>query len=278
MATRQEKKQFKFDSSVQKTEDYSIFNRLNGNRSVLPARVNKIVRSIKSIGQVPAPIIVNEKYEVVDGQGRLEAFKQINLPVYYMVVEGLGFNECIAMNIDQANWKLADYISSHSEQGNTNYILLSELLNRYKAYGIDLRPIIRAITNGYEVDNKIIKNGEFVCTQEDYNNAVEILNYAARFHDLIREIGGGKKTYLYSAICFAFMCDKCDNERLYKKMSENIREFRRCSSIKDCLEELSGMYNHRIKVESKLYLNIEYEKWQAARYPWYKSRYGKAIS
>lgn len=278
MATNKKKSvMFKFNNFIQKTDDYSMFKRLHGNRTVLPLRVKKIIKSIQAIGQIPAPIIVNEKYEVIDGQGRLEAFKQLNLPVYYMVVEGIGIEECIAMNIDQTNWKLTDYIDSYSEQGNTNYIFLSELLKRYARFNITIAPVVRAITNGFDVDNRIIKSGEFICTQEDYNNAIEVLNFEARFAELVEKIGGGRKDFVYSAIGYGFMCKNCDNERLYKKMSENIRDFRRSSNLKDCLEELSEVYNHKARVDTKVYLHIEYERNQAAKYPWYKTRYGENI-
>lgn len=271
------KANFRFNNFIQKTSNYSIFERLQGNRSVSLARVKKIINSINKIGQIPSPIIVNEKYQVIDGQGRLEAFKQLDLPVYYMVVEGIGIDECIAMNIDQTNWKLTDYIESYAEIGNMNYIFLSKLLSSYSKFGIGIAPVIRAITNGCDVDSRIIKSGKFICTKEDYNNAVEILNYEARFKDVIEKIGGGRKDFIYSAIGFAFMCKQCDNDRLYKKMNENIRDFRRCANLKDCLEELSNIYNSRARVEMKCYLHILYETEQAAKYPWYKTRYGENI-
>ena len=96
------------------TNDYDMFKRLEGNRSVTELRVKKISNSIKTVGYVMNPIIVNERFEVIDGQGRLEVLRRLELPVYYIVVNGIGRKECIAMNINQTNWSLYDYIQSYA--------------------------------------------------------------------------------------------------------------------------------------------------------------------
>lgn len=110
---------------IYQTENYSIFKRLSGNRGVEDSRVLSILKSIQNVGYIKNPIIVNEKYEVIDGQGRLEACKRLGLPVYYSIAEGAGIEECIAMNINQKNWKVEDYINSYGELGINSYIFAS---------------------------------------------------------------------------------------------------------------------------------------------------------
>ena len=76
------------------TTDYSIFKTLEGNRAVKDHRVDKIVKSICNIGYVTSPILVNEKMEVIDGQGRLQALERLGMPVEYIIHEGVGIEEC----------------------------------------------------------------------------------------------------------------------------------------------------------------------------------------
>ena len=64
---------------VKSTKNYEMFQKLEGNRPVLERRINKIIASINNVGYITSPIIVNDKYEVIDGQGRLEALKQLKL-------------------------------------------------------------------------------------------------------------------------------------------------------------------------------------------------------
>ena len=120
------------EKEVFKTNDYSKFTKLNGNRRVDEARVLKIISSIEKVGYITSPIIVNEKMEVIDGQGRLEALKRLELPVEYIIQQGIGIEECIAMNIHQVNWKDRDYIESYANRGFESYRFLKELLDKYK--------------------------------------------------------------------------------------------------------------------------------------------------
>ena len=116
--------------NVYVTKDYSIFKRLVGNRDIPETRISKIVESIQTIGWIHNPIIVNEKMEVIDGQGRLTALQRLKMPVEYIVAEGAGNKECIYMNMNMVNWKLPDFIKSYAEQGNENYQRLLGLMEK----------------------------------------------------------------------------------------------------------------------------------------------------
>ena len=63
------------------TTDYDIFKRLEGNRADIERRAKKVIKSIKAVGQIKAPIIVNERFEIIDGQARAEAFRRLGLPI-----------------------------------------------------------------------------------------------------------------------------------------------------------------------------------------------------
>ena len=264
----------RYNNVVKKTYDYTMFERLKGNRNVEPQRVDKIKKSIESVGYIPNPIIVNEKYEVIDGQGRLQACKELGLDVYYLVVEGIGMEECISMNMEQSNWKVMDFIQSYAEMGNLNYVYLLALMKRYQDYNFGFDSILRAATNGCRPVNSIIKGGKFICTENDFNKAVETLNYMAKFSDLVSQIGG-RSDYVYSAIGLTYRFNGCDTDRLFKKMTDNIREFRRCGNLEDCLEELSNIYNNRLRQDSKMYFHIIYKQDESKRRQWYLSRYKK---
>ena len=56
---------------IYETTDYGKFKVLCGNRFV--DHSDMIVESIKSVGLLNSPIIVNDKYEIIDGQNRFDA-------------------------------------------------------------------------------------------------------------------------------------------------------------------------------------------------------------
>ena len=173
---------------IYRTTDYSKFKRLDGNRKIPSSRVSKIVNSIKKVGYILSPILVNEKYEVIDGQGRLEALKQLGMPVDYIISCGIGIEECVAMNIYQTNWTMTDYIESYAETGSMSYIYLLQLI---RAFGkkLQTKVIISAVTGKDELPQNQIRNGDFVCTVADYNMATSILTYLLEFKPVIDRVG-----------------------------------------------------------------------------------------
>ncbi|MBQ1790336.1 MAG: ParB N-terminal domain-containing protein, partial [Oscillospiraceae bacterium] len=103
--------------------DYDSFKVLDGNRDPEKnSRIKKIERSIDKVGFIEAPILVNEHYEVIDGQARLAVAKKHGYPIYFCILPGKGIEECIALNQSSTAWTIMDYIHSYAAQGNENYI------------------------------------------------------------------------------------------------------------------------------------------------------------
>lgn len=255
------------------TTDYSMFHRLDGNRSIEKSRKNKVRRSVRNIGQIPVPIVVNEKYEVIDGQARLEVFEELGLPVYYIVCDGLGIADCIAMNISGTNWRINDYIDSYAEQGNTSYVLLKSLIDEYPE--ILLTNIACAATGLFSVPTDTIKNGQIEISKRDAAYAREILDYILKFMPTIKNEGMDNERTLVNALMFAFQYDDVDNEYLLAKFTQNYRKISGFGKIDDCLECLSEVYNIRRKT-GRVYMRDAYRKAMEDKYSWYAKKWGKA--
>ena len=73
------------------------------------------------------PIVVNEKFEIIDGQGRFKALKTLSLPIEYILIPGLGLEECKKMNENSTTWNSRNFIVSEAELGNENYQRLLNL-------------------------------------------------------------------------------------------------------------------------------------------------------
>ena len=116
--------------NIKTTKDYSLFKKLLGNRVIKKSHVQKLKKSI-SEKYIPTCIIVNEKYEIIDGQNRFEALKQLQLPVEYRIVNNLTLKDAIRLNISNSNWKFEDYVNSFAEEGNPYYNILVKASNEY---------------------------------------------------------------------------------------------------------------------------------------------------
>lgn len=169
------------DIKVYVTEDYSIFNQLNGNREVIPRHVNEIVNSIQKNGYYPVPILVDNNYTIIDGQHRFEALKQLNLPVYY-VKNGFIDNDCIELNANSKNWNVVDYIKFYASKDIKSY---QDLLNLWAPFLSDRQSVFHSFTglklgvfgdNAHAIDK--IKKGTFVLPKNiaDISLRLSIIN------------------------------------------------------------------------------------------------------
>ena len=250
----------KQQNTVYRTDEYDVFNTLQGNRDVLAGRVSKIIKSIKANGYIFNPIIVNENMEVIDGQGRLEALKALNMPVDYIIVDGLRIKDCIALNIYQTKWNTMDYINSFADMGNINYSYIRHLCKRFSS--ISIRVIVSAISNkyiGFEISNKTVQSGNMTCTAEQYEKATSILEYLEKFMGYI-DVNKGRTELIYTALIFAYKSDSVDNDRMLERFikyygSDIVKPF---NAIEGALQALNTVYNYRSSNE-RLHLEVEYE-------------------
>jgi hypothetical protein len=108
-----------------KTTSYQIFSFLKQNRKIQKRTVKLLINSINKIGYVDAkPIIVNSNYEIIDGQHRFEACKQLNLPIVYEITD-VNYNDLIVeLNRNQKQWSLDEYINYYANLGVECYQML----------------------------------------------------------------------------------------------------------------------------------------------------------
>lgn len=76
--------------NILKTNDYGLFKSIMANREIDDKHVKRLAKSIarKNLLYI-RPLIVNEKMQIIDGQHRLAAAKEIKATVYYLKVDGL---------------------------------------------------------------------------------------------------------------------------------------------------------------------------------------------
>jgi hypothetical protein len=238
---------------VYTTRDYSIFKRLVGNRDIPESRISKIVDSIQKIGWVHNPIIVNEKMEVIDGQGRLTALQRLKMPVEYIIAPGAGNKECIYMNMNMVNWKLPDFIKSYAEQGNENYQRLLSLMEKYAGGNLDI--ISTALYRVSKSKHRDIKEGILQLTEEQYRAAVPRLEYVEPLWKVLDEkkLPGSIVTLLQTMIYY-YDYPEVDAERLAYSVEKYIYNSTPWVLNTDCEREVENAYNYGLKLEKKIFI------------------------
>lgn len=236
---------------VYTTKDYSIFKRLVGNRDIPESRISKIVESIQTIGWVHNPIIVNEKMEVIDGQGRLTALQRLKMPVEYIIAKGVGNRECIYMNMNMVNWKLPDFIKSYAEQGNENYQRLLSLMERYANGNLNI--ISTAVYRISKSKQRDIKQGVLQLTEEQYRAAVPRLEFIKPLLEVLDEKKlPGSMITLMQTLIYYYDYPEVDKERLAYSVEKYIYNASPWVLNTDCEREVEAAYNYGLGLEKKL--------------------------
>lgn len=253
---------------VFRTNEYGKFRKLDGNRSITDGRVQKIKKSIETVGYISSPIIVNEKFEIIDGQGRVEALKQLDMPIDYIVVKGAGLNECIALNINLKSWTLNDYIDSYAFTGNVSYQYLKQLQVEYRKE-LDISVIVNAVTGSVDGGNNQLKSGRFFCDERMYNNARKILDTDLQILPSFQMVQGTKK-YYFMAFNYCLIDKEIEQARLIKQIKKYGHTLLAAPTMKFALEDFERIYNHSRKTYVYIYNN--YQRYNAARNPGYAER------
>lgn len=173
---------------VQSTKDHSIFRTQNGNRQVNKLHKSRIKDSMATSTLV-SPIIVNENYEIIDGQHRFEALKELDKPVQYIVVKGYGLKETQILNVNTKNWNLNSFLDSYCDLGNENYLAFKEFHEKYD-FSITASLIIAGGVGNEITPVNMFRNGnlDFKDTRLAYERAEKITmlgEYNPKFHEVV---------------------------------------------------------------------------------------------
>lgn len=266
-------KMFDNDDEIKEEHDLNVFKRLTGNRSADWSRVKKIIASIESVGYIPSPIIVNERMEVIDGQGRVEACSYLGLPIKYIIVRGAGLDECIAMNISGTKWSIKDYIESYAETGIEDYKRLLDLLRRHPDIGVNT--VLTAALGKQDHNTKLLRAGQMELSEEQYKLAIETLDYIGRYVPFVKDKSIPNMGKLYEALVFLHCIEAVNDERMYRAFTQYYAELGGYSTTAQALDALETIYNKKLSRQNKVFVASEYRSYMASKLPWYEGRYGK---
>lgn len=243
---------------VLKTTKYSMFKRLEGNRDV--KCVKKIIDSINKVGYIPNPIIVNQYYEVIDGQNRLQAAKELNLPVFYYIVKDIGINEARSMNLGRTNWKPIDYIRSYAESGSASYQMLLDLIEKFPIYSY--QEICGFMSNtittaGWKAttlieDNFEISVGEYEMAKWSMMQLEDLLPTLSKII--------GSKRLIRTSIAWCMNVEGVNIDRLKKVIREN---YPLINPVVDghaelFLRDLTQIYNNKLYKKNRIDFDVIY--------------------
>lgn len=147
---------------MQESKEYNNFKFLSANRPIDYNHVNKIKKSLQEYGFLDSqPITVNSEMEIIDGQHRFVACKEMGLPIKFVQIQPKRTdNILVSLNTTQKKWNVLDYVVYYAQQGNSHYVRLLQLS---KKYNISITCVCSLAGDSVQggSDTDIIKAGNF---------------------------------------------------------------------------------------------------------------------
>jgi len=245
------------------TTNYDMFKTIVGNRPVIPkgAHYKEVMDSIAKEGQI-VPAVVNDRNEIIDGQHRLHICKELGIPFVYIVSDGRGFADIAKANAGR-KWKTESFVYGYALNGGANadsYRYLKALYDEFNP------PIMKSVFTRIQSRHnpevaRQIREGNFKMSAHEYELISKCLRelIAYGYADFIKENNRPSNVY-WAALCYTWRHPMVDNARLIKLMWQNEKRVSASNKIKEVLESLSIIYNKKLSVQKKVYLDKDYEQ------------------
>ena len=224
---------------------YSKFKFLDKyQRPLREKNIKQKIDSIQKIGYKKSnPIIVNNKFQILDGQNRFEALKELGMPIYYVVDNEFNNKDISILNSNVEKWDIDDYMDVHAEYNN-NYVKYKNLKIKY---GFEHEILIVMILNKFilvgrdKMNWKKFSDEKLIITDDDYNKMESILDELSEF-GCYAKIANAKR-HFNKGLLELMLISKFDLDYLHTKLGRcNIGDFP-FTSIESALYSFFKIYN-----------------------------------
>jgi hypothetical protein len=231
------------------SSDYSMFKFLDQNRETMDRHIADLAASIKESGQIHA-IVVNDKFEIIDGQNRFKACKLLGIPVMYIQNKTASIKDVILMNNTQVGWKMRDYLRCFSNKKHDNYaeyVDVNDFMEEYKLnFSITLYLLSDARSDEY--GRVAFKKGTFKV--KNMAKAKKMANILVKIKAFAPDL------VLIMRFCMAYFklseLDRFDVDTSISQLKKYRRKIDGAISYEDYLQRIKETYNFRLIKRNKI--------------------------
>jgi hypothetical protein len=238
MSTTQKEPMVKNSNHVHTTTDYFLFKSIEGNRNKNLLHINRLKQSM-SKNYLFTVIIVNEKYEIIDGQHRFDVIQELKLPLNYIMCKNYGLNEVHILNQNSKTWNADDYLTGYCNLGNEDYIKYRDFK---ETYGIGHNECMAILTETSTKSNIIdnFYNGTFKI--KNFNNACKTIEKIILIEPYY--IGIKRRSFIY-AMLQLFKNTNFEFTEFLQKLKCQPTALVDCANTKQYISLIEEIYNYR---------------------------------
>ncbi len=240
---------------VWSTYDYNAFSLLDQG---LNRGVDHWMSIVKSMARCPMmdPCIVNENFQIIDGQNRFFARRYLGLPIEYIIRPGYDVVHARNYNTTSKNWSKTDFVTSYCAEGLENYVKLEQLYLKYPM--IPKAVIDQVVTRGTSGSNAntVIQQGSLeIGSVEDCEMVCDYLMDYAKFPNYLTP---SQMIISSSKFCRAWLTlyvknKQFDPKRLLKNAYSSPSYIYPSANVKETCAMLVKLYNRNCKAVNLVY-------------------------
>jgi|TARA_R110000824_G_scaffold281002_1_gene469270 hypothetical protein len=231
------------------SSDYSMFKFLDQNRETMDRHIADLAASIKESGQIHA-IVVNDKFEIIDGQNRFKACKLLGIPVMYLQNKTASIKDVILMNNTQVGWKMRDYLRCFSNKKHDNYAEYVDVNNFMEEYKLNFSITLYLLSDARsdEYGRVAFKKGTFKV--KNMAKAKKMANVLVKIKAFAPDL------VLIMRFCMAYFklseLDRFDVDTSISQLKKYRRKIDGAISYEDYLQRIKETYNFRLIKRNKI--------------------------
>lgn len=243
-------------NKVLMTQDYNTFKFMGINRQINENHVKNLIKSIKQNNLLHLrPITVDTNMQIVDGQHRLKAAEELQLPIYYTIEEDLDDQTVVLLNCTQKNWSIDDYLKFWINKGVRDYILLQNFIQKNNlslSQGIET---FSTTLQRSEMLNKFRK-GEFKFTENPlvlrlFTQCMEIIEFIKQKIPF-RECKYANSRTFFRALRSFLAHPEIDYDHFKSRLELQMKTIRTTNTISDYLEQFQNIYNYKSSQKGRI--------------------------
>ena len=227
---------------VHTTTDYSLFKTLNGNRDVNHLHLNRLKESMNK-NHLTTIIMVNENFEIIDGQHRFLISQELNLPINYIISKNYGLAEVQILNANMKNWTLIDYVNGYCDLGYKDYIIYRDFIN---TYGFQNQIALLLLSNEHvsgtakETISTKFKEGKFKI--KDLDNAKKMAEKIMMIEPYYK--GYLRRSFVYALVSM-FKNENFEFTEFLAKLKQQPTTMQDCTNVTQYKVLIEEIYNYR---------------------------------
>ena len=244
------------EHTVLYTTDLSVFKPTTTNRDLDLPRIKRIAKSMVEEGLLLAPITVNKRKQIIDGEHRFRAAQIAGKGIYYLVASNYGEKEMVRLNEDNKSWGMKNFIQHNSKSGNTNYQKLQEFQRMFPHFALSNSVYF---LQGGNKSLKDVKKGDFKVVS--YNKAVRW----AEFITQLKNVSNINNSFRYDHTIFVrtmitilkkYEGNGFTTEDFLEKAFKYPQLFSLCGDTETYARMIERVYNHKRRNDKKIFIRI----------------------